>query len=174
VSAFLDKAFHIARDNSLTSLQRRAALADLFGAKMDVSRIAGYTTGNELRTEPSDFQRRFRTILISYLVETYYPRLELASDPSVSVETLPGAAASDGSAVVWTTFAKSGFGSQSVKWQLVPDGDGYQIVDIFSAGASLVQMERDTFLSVMRDGGLPELMAKLDARTKALAGAATE
>jgi hypothetical protein len=35
-------------------------------------------------------------------------------------------------------------------------------------------MERDTFLSVMRDGGLPELMAKLDARTKALAGAATE
>jgi ABC-type transporter MlaC component len=174
VSGFLDKAFHIARDTSLTSLQRRAALADLFGAKMDVSRIAGYTTGNELTAEPSDFQRRFRTILISYLVETYYPRLELASDPSVSVETLPGAAASDGSAVVWTTFAKSGFGSQSVKWQLVPDGDGYQIVDIFSAGASLVQMERDTFLSVMRDGGLPELMAKLDARTKALAGAATE
>jgi ABC-type transporter MlaC component len=174
VSAFLDKAFHIARDTSLTSLQRRAALAELFGAKMDVSRIAGYTTGNELTTEPSDFQRRFRTILISYLVETYYPRLELASDPSVSVETLPGAATSDGSAVVWTTFAKSGFGSQSVKWQLVPDGDGYQIVDIFSAGASLVQMERDTFLSVMRDGGLPELMAKLDARTKALASAATE
>jgi ABC-type transporter MlaC component len=174
VSAFLDKAFHIARDNSLTSLQRRAALADLFGAKMDVSRIAGYTTGNELTAEPSDFQRRFRTILISYLVETYYPRLELASDPSVSVETLPGTAASDGSVVVWTTFAKSGFGSQSVKWQLVPDSDGYQIVDIFSAGASLVQMERDTFLSVMRDGGLPELMAKLDARTKALASAATE
>ena len=174
VSAFLDKAFHIARDNSLTSLQRRAALADLFGAKMDVSRIAGYTTGNELTAEPSDFQRRFRTILISYLVETYYPRLELASDPSVSVETLPGSATADGSAVVWTTFAKSGFGSQSVKWQLVPDGDGYQIIDIFSAGASLVQMERDTFLSVMRDGGLPELMAKLDARTRALASAARE
>jgi ABC-type transporter MlaC component len=174
VSAFLDKAFHVARDTSLTSLQRRVALADLFGAKMDVSRIAGYTTGNELTTEPTDFQRRFRTILISYLVETYYPRLELASDPSVLVETLPGAVMSDGSAVVWTTFAKSGFGAQSVKWQLVPDGNGYQIVDIFSAGASLVQMERDTFLSVMRDGGLPELMAKLDARTKALASAATE
>jgi ABC-type transporter MlaC component len=174
VSAFLDKAFRIARDSSLTSLQRRAALAELFGAEMDVSRMAGYTTGNELTTEPNDFQRRFRTILISYLVETYYPRLELASDPSVSVETLSGAAASDGTAVVWTTFAKSGFAPQSVEWQLVPDGPGYQIVDIYSSGASLMQMERDTFLSVMRDGGLPELMAKLDARTKALASAAPE
>jgi hypothetical protein len=35
-------------------------------------------------------------------------------------------------------------------------------------------MERDTFLSVMRNGGVPELMAKLDQRTKALASAATE
>jgi len=73
---------------------------------------------------------------------------------------------------VWTTFSKSGWGSQSVKWHLAPSGDGFRIVDIYSAGASLVQMERDTFVSVMRDGGLPELMAKLDARTKALASAA--
>jgi ABC-type transporter MlaC component len=174
VSAFLQKAFSIARNTSLNSLQRRAQLADLFTASMDVSRIAGYTTGDELTTEPNDFQRRFRAILISYLVETYYPRIELAADPSVTVATTPGSRTSDGTTVVWTTFNKSDWVSQSVKWQLVPDGDGYKIVDIFSAGASLVQLERDTFLSVMRSGGLPELMAKLDARTKALAGAATE
>ena len=51
---------------------------------------------------------------------------------------------------------------------------GYRIIDIYSAGASLAQMERDTFQSVMRNGGLSELMAKLDARTKELASAATE
>jgi len=172
VSRFLDNAFRIARESNATSLQRRAELADLFAAKMDVSRIAGYTTSNELTTEPSDFQRRFRTILISYLVETYYPRLELASDPSVIVETTPATTLPDGTNVVWTTFTKSGWVSQSVKWHLQPSGDGYKIVDIYSAGASLVQMERDTFLSVMRNGGLPELMAKLDARTKSLASAA--
>ena len=45
---------------------------------------------NEPRNTESnaDFQRRFRTILISYLVETYYPRLELASDPAVWVDRL--------------------------------------------------------------------------------------
>jgi ABC-type transporter MlaC component len=174
VSAFLGQAFHIARDTSLTSLQRRAELADLFAAKMDVSRIAGYTTRDELGTEPGEFQRRFRSILISYLVETYYPRIELAADPSITVANLPAASLPDGTAVVWTTFAKAGYGEQSIKWHLAPEGDGYKIVDILSAGASLVQMERDTFQSVMRDGGLPELMAKLDARTKALASAATE
>jgi len=174
LSAFLDKAFHIARDEHLTSLQRRAQLADLFGDKLDVSLIAGYTTADELTAEPNDLQRRFRTILVSYLVETYYPRLELASDPSVKVETVPGTPFSDGSSVVWTTFSKSGWGSQSVKWQLTPRDNGFKIVDIYSGGASLVQMERDTFMSVMRNGGLPELMAKLDARTKALASAATE
>jgi len=58
------------------------------------------------------------------------------------------------------------------KRHLTATPDGFKIVDIFSAGASLVQMERDTFVSVMRYGGLSELMAKLDARTKSLANAA--
>jgi ABC-type transporter MlaC component len=98
----------------------------------------------------------------------------LASDPSVTVDTTPAAPLSDGTAVVWTTFAKQGWGAQSVKWRLAAEKDGFKIVDIYSAGASLVQMERDTFLSVMRNGGVPELMAKLDQRTKALASAATE
>jgi ABC-type transporter MlaC component len=141
---------------------------------MDVSRIAGYTTGDVLTAETSDFQRRFRAVLTSYLVETYYPQIELAADPSVSVETVPATPLADGTAVVWTIFNKSDWVKQSVKWQLVPDGDSYKIADIFSAGASLVQMERDTFQSVMRDGGLPELMAKLDARTRALASAARD
>jgi ABC-type transporter MlaC component len=174
VANFLDQAFKIARAEGTTSLTRRAKLADLFGSKMDVKRIAGYTTANELTEMSPEMQQRFRTILISYLVETYYPRLELASDPAVIVETTPAAPLPDGTAVVWTTFSKQGWGSQSVKWQLMAEGGGFKIVDIFSAGASLVQMERDTFLSVMRDGGVPELMAKLDARTKQLATAATE
>ena len=174
VAAFLKEAFHIARLDGATSLQRRAQLADLFSRKMDMRRIAGYTAAGELTDASADVQQRFRTILVSYLVETYYPQMELASDPSVKVETAPGQPLADGTAVVWTTFTKDGFGSQSVKWHLEPAAGGYRIVDIFSAGASVMQMERDTFQSVMRDGGLPELMAKLDARTKELASAATE
>jgi ABC-type transporter MlaC component len=174
VANFLNDAVHIARSEGTTSLQRRAQLADLFAGKMDMKLIAGYTTADELTEMSPDLQQRFRTILISYLVETYYPRLELASDPSVTVDTTPAAPLSDGTAVVWTTFAKQGWGAQSVKWRLAAEKDGFKIVDIYSAGASLVQMERDTFLSVMRNGGVPELMAKLDQRTKALASAATE
>jgi ABC-type transporter MlaC component len=171
VSTFLNRAFGIARDTNMTPLQRRALLADLFANKMDVSRIAGYTTGDELTGQTVDFQHRFKTILISYLVETYYPRIELAADPSVKVEVTSASAQPDGTAVVWTTFTKSEWVSQTVKWHLTPDAGGFKIADIYSAGASLVQMERDTFLSVMRDGGLPQLMAKLDARTKALSTA---
>jgi len=74
----------------------------------------------------------------------------------------------------WFDNCEIGWGSQSVKWQLAVEDGGFKIIDILSAGASLVQMERDTFLSVMRNGGLNQLMAKLDARTKELATAATE
>ena len=172
VANFLKEAFRIAKADDKTSLQRRAVLADLFASKMDVKRIAGYTTSDELTGATADIQKRFRTILVSYLVETYYPRLELASDPSVVVETTATEPLADGTAVVWTTFTKGSWGSQSVKWHLAAEDGGFKIVDIFSAGASLVQMERDTFLSVMRNGGLNELMAKLDARTKELATAA--
>jgi ABC-type transporter MlaC component len=174
VANFLKEAFRIAKADDKTSLQRRAVLADLFASKMDVKRIAGYTTSDELTGATADIQKRFRTILVSYLVETYYPRLELASDPTVTVETTPAEPLPDGTAVAWTTFTKDGFGSQSVKWHLAAEDGGFKIVDILSGGASLVQMERDTFLSVMRNGGLNELMAKLDARTKELATAATE
>ncbi|HWD60431.1 MAG TPA: ABC transporter substrate-binding protein, partial [Stellaceae bacterium] len=174
VSKFLTESFRIAKASGANSLQRRAALADLFAHNMDVKRIAGYTTADQLTGASSDIQNRFRTILVSYLVETYYPQLELASDPTVRVETAAATPLKDGTAVVWTTFTKDGWGSQSVQWHLEPEGDGYKIVDIFSAGASLVQMERDTFKSVMRNGGLNELMAKLDQRTKELASAATE
>jgi ABC-type transporter MlaC component len=141
---------------------------------MDVKRIAGYTTADELTNLSPEAQQRFRAILVSYLVETYYPQLELASDPSIKVDTAAAQSLPDGTAVVWTTFTKDGWGSQSVQWRLAADNGGYKIVDIFSAGASLVQMERDTFQSVMRNGGLAELTAKLDARTKELASAATE
>src|SRR5579859_2928738 len=171
VSTFLGKAFGIARDTNMTPLQQRALLADLFAGKMDVGRIAGYTTDDKLTGQSTDFQRRFKTILISYLVETYYPRIELAADPSVKVDITAASSLPDGTAVVWTTFTKSDWVSQSVKWHLVPEDGGFRIADIYSAGASLVQMERDTFISVMRDGGLPQLMAKLDARTRALASA---
>jgi ABC-type transporter MlaC component len=174
VSNFLNEAFRLAKLNGASSLQRRAQLADLFASKMDVKRIAGYTTADRLASLSLDAQQRFRAILVSYLVETYYPQLELAADPSVKVETAAAEPLADGTAVVWTTFTKDGWGSQSVQWRLTTDNGGYKIVDIFSGGASLVQMERDTFQSVMRSGGLPELTAKLDARTKELASAATE
>jgi ABC-type transporter MlaC component len=174
VTNFLKEAFRIAKSDGTTSLQRRAQLADLFASKMDVKFIAGYTTADELTGASADLQQHFRTILVSYLVETYYPRLELASGPSITVETTPGGLLADGTSVVWTSFTKDGWGSQSVKWHLMAEDGGFKIVDIFSAGASLVQMERDTFVSVMRNGGLNELMAKLDERTKKLASAATE
>ena len=174
VGSFLKEAFRLAKQNGATSLQRRAALAELFASNMDVKRIAGYTTSDQLTQKAPDIQQRFRTILVSYLVETYYPQLELAADPSVRVDTAAAEPLGDGTAVVWTTFTKDGWGSQSVQWHLAPENGSYRIVDIFTTGASLVQMERDTFQSVMRNGGFNELMAKLDARTKELASAATE
>ncbi|HVH78700.1 MAG TPA: ABC transporter substrate-binding protein, partial [Stellaceae bacterium] len=123
VSDFLKEAFRLAKASGSTSLQRRALLAELFGNKMDMQRIAGYTTANGLAALSPDMQQRFRTILVSYLVETYYPRLELASDPSIKVETAAAEPLADGTAVVWTTFTKDGWGSQSVQWHLAP-GDG--------------------------------------------------
>src|SRR5580704_9183555 len=67
VTRFLTDAFNIARENGVSSLQRRAQLADLFAARMDIPRIAGYTAGDELASAPSEVQRRFQAILISYL-----------------------------------------------------------------------------------------------------------
>ena len=173
VTTFLDDAFRIARASNVSALQRRAQLGVLFAGNMDIADIAGYTTGEKLAAQPTDFQQKFRSILISYLVETYYPKIEAASDRSISVEITPAPALPDGTAVVWTTFTKTGWGSQSVKWHLAAAKDGsFKVMDTLTGGASLVEMERATFLSVMRNGGVPSLMAKLDARTRELASAA--
>src|SRR5262249_29873966 len=85
VTQFLDDAFRIARAPDTTPLQRRAQLAQLSAGNMDIADIAVYTTGEKLPAQPAEFQQRFRAILIGYLVETYYPKIEAASDRSVSV-----------------------------------------------------------------------------------------
>jgi ABC-type transporter MlaC component len=172
VTTFLDSAFGIARTGNVSPLQRRAQLGQLFAANMDIADMAGYTTGEKLAGLPVAVQQRFRSILISYLVETYYPKIEAASDRSVSVAVTAAPPLANGTAVVWTTFTKEGWGSQSVQWHLAATGGSFKVTDTLSGGASLIEMERATFLSVMRNGGVPDLMARLDARTRELASAA--
>lgn len=102
VSGFLSEAFRIAKLPGANSLQRRAQLAELFADKIDMKRIAGYTAADELTGKSADIQQRFRTILVSYMVETYYPQLETASSPGVRVDTAAVEPLADGTAVVWT------------------------------------------------------------------------
>jgi ABC-type transporter MlaC component len=168
VTAFLTEAFRIARTDD--DAQRRAGLANLMTARMDLSRILVYATHAAYQAASPELQGQFRQSFASFLAEAYTPRIKLASELQFS--TGPARHNQDGGITVSTTFTKPGIAESTIDWQLEPSGNSYKIVDVGSQGVSLLQIQRSSFTSVMaNEGGLQGLLDKMDARTRDLASA---
>jgi ABC-type transporter MlaC component len=167
VTAFLDDAFRIARATSAAPARRRTELADLLTTRMDIGRILQYATHSEFQTASPAVQQQFRTSFAAFLAEAYTPRIEMAA--GFSFAAAPPKPAGSGMLVVSTTFSKPGYPEQQIEWKLAPSGNGFRIVDVSSGGVSLLDIQRWSFESVMRNGGLPGLLARLDVRTRELA-----
>jgi ABC-type transporter MlaC component len=171
VTAFLAKAFRIARAMDDAPDKRRADLASLMTSQMDLGRILVYATHAAYQATSPEMQAQFRQSFASFLAEAYTPRIKLAAE--LSFTTAPPRPNQDGGITVSTTFTKPGIAESTIDWQLEPSGNSYKIVDVGSEGVSLLQIQRSSFTSVMaNDGGMQGLLSKMDARTRELASAA--
>jgi phospholipid transport system substrate-binding protein len=161
VAGFLDDAFAVCRLTENPVQVREAKLRNLFRAKLDVSLIARLITNDRLTEATPDIQRRFEELLVNYLVQLFYGKIEGATNSSVEIKVEPPF--DDGAVVVTTIIGKPGAPSESIKWRLNASTGSFKIVDVISGGISVVSLQREVFLAVMQRGGLPQLITQLEA-----------
>ena len=162
VTGFLDRAFGVFQ-SSATDRERELRLRTLFADNMDVPAIAHWTADDYLAEVAPALQQRFRDLLVDYLVRAYYGKIEQAAGAPFDTRLEPPL--DDGTQVVTTVIHKPGFWPVRIGWHLRPAQGSFRIVDVIRAGTSLVTTQRAVFFSVMRDGGLPHLVARLEAHT---------
>ena len=164
VSGFLRDAFAACRSTQNPVQVRETKLRDLFRTKLDIPLIARLTTNDSLTEAAPDTQRRFEGLLVDYLVQLYSLKIEDSADSTIEVRVEPPSP--DGTIAVTTFIGKPGSPSEPIKWRLNASTGTFKIVDVIGGGISLVTLQREVFLAVLRRGGLPQLMTQLEAHAR--------
>jgi ABC-type transporter MlaC component len=164
VAEFLDGAFTLFRETDIAPIERRERLRILVQNKMDIPSLALFTTGAPLDKMSLNVQEHLRHALVDYLVTAYSIMMEDCA--KISFDTIVEPTRIDGTAVVTTIFHKPGSPPEPVTWHLRPANGFFRIADVIAGGVSLAVTQREVFLSVMRDGGLPQLISKLEAHSQ--------
>lgn len=170
VAGFLNEAFTLFRSKDIAPAERWAKLRTLIERQMDISALAKFTTGARLGQTAAAMQQHFRRLLADYLVTAYGTMIEEAAETpyDIAVQNSP----TDGTAVVTTIFRRTGSAPEPISWHLRATNGAYRIVDVVGGGISLAVTQRSVFQSVMQDGGLPELITKLEAHSHGFVDAA--
>jgi phospholipid transport system substrate-binding protein len=163
VAAFLDSVFTLFRSRDIAPNDRQAMLRRLIETQMDIPALAAFMTDARLGQTAADLQRRFQRLLVDYLVAGYGRMIEAAATTPFDIVVENPLA--DGTAVVTTIFHRPGSSPEPISWHLLATNGAYRIVDVVADGVSLAVTQRSVFLSVMRDGGLPLLITKLEAHS---------
>jgi len=131
---------------------------------MDIPSLAIFTTGAQLGRTAPDIQQQFWHALVDYLVTAYGLMIEDSAETPFDIAVDNPLA--DGTSVVTTVFHKMGSAPEPISWHLHATNGSFRIVDVVADGVSMAVTQRSVFLSVMRDGGLPQLIAKLEAHSE--------
>jgi phospholipid transport system substrate-binding protein len=167
VTELAHKAPLFMSSRTLTSIERQRRLEGLLEEYLDMPRIARFVLGNYWRSANDTDRRNFTEVLRDVLARTYSDRFTRYNRESFRVTSQRDLDAAN--TVVSSEVGDPVLGEQAkVEW-IVARGDGYRIIDIIIAGASMAKIMHDDFGSYLkRNGGdLPNLIRELRAKLSA-------
>ena len=170
-SAFVMELAHKAplfmSSRTLSSIERQRRLEGLLEQYFDMPRIATFVLGNYWDSANDTDRLMFTEVLRDVLARTYSDRFTRYSHESFRVTSERDLDAAR--TVVNSEIGDPVLGEQAkVDW-VVARGDGYRIIDMIIAGASMARVMHDEFGSYLsRNGGdLPTLIRELRAKLNA-------
>jgi phospholipid transport system substrate-binding protein len=163
ITAFLNEAFGLFRQETITEEERRIALRDLFTKKMDMPHMARFMTMDQVIEAKPDRRQRFESLLAGYLTDSFYSKIAEGALASVDVADSSRSSTANNPAV--DSIIRSGKSPpEAITWRLRPAEGSYKITDVVSDGISLSTMYRATFGAVMLAGGFERLEQMLADR----------
>ena len=167
ISELASKAPLFRSSRTLSSLERQRQLEKLLEEYFDMPRIAKSVLGNFWQGANVANRQKFTKVLRNVMTRTYSDRFTRYSSDSFRVTSHRDLDATN--TVVYSDVGDPVLGEQTkVEWHVVRR-DGYRIVDVRIAGASLAKVMHDDFGSYLRrnNGDLPNLIGLLQAKLAA-------
>ena len=136
---------------TVTSADRQRQLGGFLDADFDVPQIAGFVLGHYWQKATDAERQRFTTVFRDFLVRVYSQRFN--DYDGASFKVIGQHVEDTANTVVFTEMNQPASGQQMrVEWRVV-DKDGYRIVDISAGGVSLAKVQREDFMSSLRQNG---------------------
>jgi phospholipid transport system substrate-binding protein len=132
---------------------------------VDVNRMAGTVVGREVWLKATPQQKsQFIAAFTKLVVSTYSSALASYDDDQVKFYPLRGGVAGAKSVQVNSVIIRKTGQTIAVSYNLEKIGDGWKIYDFVIENVSMLQSYQSQFASTLAQGGMPALLAKLQAR----------
>ncbi len=161
------EAMTVLSDASLSSDQRAESLRRLMAQDVDIPPIARFVLGRYWRAATEQQREAYVAVYSNYILSTYSAKIGGASAGVERFNVLKTQAHGAKDFLVHSLVSRAGGEPMRVVWRVRRRDDRYRIIDLIVGGVSMVQTQRQEFVSFIRANGGDgdKLIAELKQRT---------
>ena len=161
------EAMTVLSDASLSSDQRAESLHRLMARDIDIAPIARFVLGRYWRTATEGQRRAYVAAYSDYILNAYTAKIGGGGAALGRLDVVKTQAHGTKDFLVHSVVARAGNKPMRVIWRMRRRDGRYRIIDLIMEGVSLVQSQRQEFVSFIRASGgdVDKLIAELKQRT---------
>ncbi len=161
------EAMTVLSDASLSSDQRAESLRRLMARDVDIPPIARFVLGRYWRAATEQQREAYVAVYSNYILSTYSAKIGGAGAGVERFNVLKTQAHGAKDFLVHSLVSRAGGEPMRVVWRVRRRNDSYRIIDLNVGGVSMVQTQRQEFVSFIRANGgdVDKLIAELKQRT---------
>ena len=161
------EAMAVLSDSSLSAEQRAQGLRRLMAQAIDIPPIARFVLGRYWRAASERQREAYVEAYSGYILAAYTAKIGGGATALERFDVVKTQAHGTKDFLVYCIVARAGGKSTRAIWRLRQRDGRYRIIDLMVEGISMVQTQRQEFVSMMRayDGDVDKLIATLKERT---------
>ena len=161
------EAMAVLSDSSLSAEQRAQGLRRLMAQAIDIPPIARFVLGRYWRAASERQREAYVEAYSGYILAAYTAKIGGGATALERFDVVKTQAHGSKDFLVYCIVARAGGESTRAIWRLRQRDGRYRIIDLMVEGISMVQTQRQEFVSMMRayDGDVDKLIATLKERT---------
>ncbi|MCH7694493.1 MAG: ABC transporter substrate-binding protein [Proteobacteria bacterium] len=161
------EAMAVLSDSSLSAEQRAQGLRRLMAQAIDIPPIARFVLGRYWRAASERQREAYVEAYSDYILAAYTAKIGGGATALERFDVVKTQAHGSKDFLVYCIVARAGGKPTRAIWRLRQRDGRYRIIDLMVEGISMVQTQRQEFVSMMRayDGDVDKLIATLKERT---------
>ncbi|MFQ5620154.1 MAG: phospholipid-binding protein MlaC [Rhodospirillales bacterium] len=167
VRKMAEEAMGVLSDTSLSAEQRAEAVRRLMARDIDIPPIARFVLGRYWRGASEQQRQAYMEAYSDYVLAAYTAKIGSGSTAVERFDVVKTQAHGTKDFLVYSVVARAGGEPTHAIWRLRQRDGRYRIIDLMVEGISMVQTQRQEFVSMMRSyhGDVDKLIETLKERT---------